>query len=259
MSDWPVQTHNCILVAEDLEANQELARIYLHVGGYQAEFVANGAAAVKAVQSKIYDLVLMDVQMPQMDGIAATKAMRSLDGSIRNVPIVAMTANVLPEQIRRIEAAGMNGHVAKPMELDEFLREIRRLVGPAKVLDNWVEGAPAERGALVVKDFREFRAISGNEIVTAWLTRLLKELQVTFFDRKPNMYDRSKLAHRVHAIVSQAGILGFSDLSRLCSALEEACANGGNVLPAFEKAALAASAARLAIGSLGDQAIMHHS
>src|ERR1700680_457729 len=120
MSDRPALARSCILVADDLEANRELVRIYLRVGGYRAVFVANGAEAVKAVQSRIYDLVLMDVQMPEMDGIAAAKAIRKLDDSVRNVPIIAMTANVLPEQVRRIGAAGMNGHVAKPMELDDL-------------------------------------------------------------------------------------------------------------------------------------------
>ena len=143
-------TRNCILVAEDLEANQELVRIYLRAGGYRAAFVANGAEAVKAVRSKIYDLVLMDVQMPQMDGIAAAKAIRKLDGSVRNIPIIAMTANVLPKQIRCIEAAGMNGYVAKPTELDDLLTEIGRLVvQPSKVLAHL--RAPAEREPLVAE------------------------------------------------------------------------------------------------------------
>ena len=67
------------------------------------------------------------------------------------------------------------------------------------------------------------------------------------------MIDRSQLARRAHAIVSQAGILGFSDLARLCSTLEEACANGGDVSSPFRKAELAARAARDAIGSLVEQ------
>jgi CheY-like chemotaxis protein len=252
MSDRPALARKGILVAEDLEVNQELVRIYLQVGGYQAAFVANGAEAVKEVQSKTYDLVLMDVQMPQMDGIAAAKAIRKLDRSVRNIPIIAMTANVLPKQIRCIEAAGMNGYVAKPTELDDLLTEISRLVPPPKVLDHLI--APAEHAPLVAKDFREFRAISGKEVVTAWLTRLLEELRRTFVDQEPDVFDRSQLACHAHAIVSQAGILGFSDLARLCSALEEACANGGDVLSAFGKAQLAARAARDAIGCLVKQA-----
>jgi CheY-like chemotaxis protein len=251
MSDQPARTHDCILVAEDLEANRELVRIYLQAGGYRAAFVASGTAAVEAVRSKIYDLVLMDVQMPQMDGIAATKAIRSLDGSARNIPIVAMTANVLPEQIRRIEAAGMNGHIAKPMELDDLLSEIRRLVGPAKVPDFRDKEAPSERRPLALFNFKELREISGDELVAVWLTRLLHDLQITFFDQEPNVFDRSKLAGRAHAIVSEAGILGFSDL-------EEACVSGGNVLPAFGKAELAARAARLAISGGAAQGERHH-
>jgi CheY-like chemotaxis protein len=252
MSDRPAMTRSCILVAEDLEANQELIRIYLRVGGYQADFVANGTEAVKAVGSKIYDLVLMDVQMPEMDGIAAAKAIRKLDASVRNIPIVAMTANVLPKQIRSIEAAGMNGYVVKPTELDDLLTEIERLVvRPSKVLAHL--RVPAERKPLIAKDFTEFRAISGKEVVTAWLARLAEELRATFLDQEIDMIDRAHLARRAHSIVSQAGILGFSDLARLCGTLEEACAKGGDLSSQFRKAELAARAARDAIGSLVEQ------
>jgi CheY-like chemotaxis protein len=251
MPDRPALARNSILVAEDMEANQELVRIYLRVGGYQAAFVANGVEAVQAVKFKIYDLVLMDIQMPQMDGIAAARVIRKLDGPVRNIPIVAMTANVLPKHIRSIEAAGMNGHVAKPTELDDLLTEIGRLVRPPKVIDRLI--APAERAPLAANDFREFRAISGKEVVAAWLSRLSEELRNTFLDQKPDMIDRSQLARRAHAIVSQAGILGFSDLARLCGTLEEACANGGDILSPFRKAELAARVARDAIGSLVGQ------
>jgi HPt (histidine-containing phosphotransfer) domain-containing protein len=113
--------------------------------------------------------------------------------------------------------------------------------------------APVERAPLATKDFREFRAISGKEVVTAWLARLSEELRNTFFDREPDMIDRSQLAHRAHAIVSQAGILGFSDLARLCGTLEEACTNGGDVSSPFRKAELAARRARDSIGSLREQ------
>jgi CheY-like chemotaxis protein len=256
MSDRPALAHDRILVAEDLEANQELVRIYLRVGGYRSTFVANGAEAVKAVQSKIYDLVLMDVQMPQMDGITATKAIRKLAGSVQNIPIIAMTANVMPKQIRCIEAAGMNGYVAKPTELDDLLTEIGRLVWPPKDIDHSI--APTEGAPLVAKILTEFRAISGKEIVSAWLGRLSKELRSTFLDQEPNRIDRSQLARRAHAIVSQAGILGFADLARLCGTLEEACANGGDMLSSFRRAELAARAACDAIGSLGETAVVHH-
>jgi CheY-like chemotaxis protein len=248
MSDGPTLDRNRILVAEDLEANQELVRIYLRAGGYRAAFVANGAEAVKAVLSDVYHLVLMDIQMPQMDGITAAKAIRNLGGSIRNIPIIAMTANVLPKQIRCIEAAGMNGYIAKPAELDELLTEVGRLLRPAQVFEHFTTST--DRAPWIAKDFVEFRAICGQEVVIAWLARLSKELEITFLKQEPDTIDRSQLARRAHVIVSLAGLLGFSDLARLCCSLEEACANGGNVSLSFRKAELAARAARDAIGSL---------
>jgi CheY-like chemotaxis protein len=253
MSDRPAPAHNRILVAEDLETNQELARIYLRAGGYQSEFVSNGAEAVTAVQSKSYDLVLMDIQMPQMDGIAAAKAIRSLDGPARNIPIIAMTANVFPEQLRRIKAAGINAHVAKPVELDDLLGELNRLLGPQDI------GPPAEkphrpRAPFAADEFENFRAMMGSKIVAVWLARLSQDLQSAFFDHGQAPPDRSRLARRAHAIVSQAGILGFSELARLCGTLEEACATGADVSAPFGKAKLAARAAHDTIGSLVSRA-----
>jgi CheY-like chemotaxis protein len=245
--------HHRILVAEDLEANQELARIYLRAGGYPADFVVNGEEALAAVRSKTYDLVLMDVQMPHMDGIAAAKAIRKLDCPACNIPIVAMTANMLPEQIRCIEAAGMNGHVVKPMEIDDLLSEVARLIGPPKGLHHFAEKTPAEHAPFVVRNFEDFRATIGTEKVSTWLTRLLEELRSTFFDQESKTLDRTQLARRAHAIVSQAGILGFSDLARLCSTLEQACATGGDVSSPFGKAELAARAVHDAVGSLVNQ------
>jgi CheY-like chemotaxis protein len=242
--------HNRILVAEDLESNQELIRIYLRAGGYQAAFVANGAEAVTAVQSDTYDLVLMDIQMAPMDGIAAAKAIRKLAGPVRDLPIIAMTANVLPEQIRCIEAAGINGYVAKPTELADLLREIRRFVEPRKLSAHSEKKAPAEVAGFVLEDFEAFRTISGEQTVAVWLTRLSKELQRTFFDEEADKFDPSLLARRAHAIVSQAGLLGFSDLTQLCGTLEQTCANGGDVSSAFGKAERSARAVRDAIGTL---------
>src|SRR6201999_220012 len=125
----------------DLEQNQELVRAYLTLLGRDADFVGDGEQAVAAVQTRAYSLVLMDVRMPRMDGIAATQAIRALQGPARNIPIIAMTANVWPEQIRAIEAAGMNGHVAKPVELDAFRRALARF--PQRPDSEGAPGAPS--------------------------------------------------------------------------------------------------------------------
>jgi CheY-like chemotaxis protein len=81
---------------------------------------------VKAVQDKHYDLVLMDIQMPTMDGLTATRHIRALDPPMRDVPIIAMTANVLPQQVEEFRSAGMADHIGKPFKRDELYGVIER-------------------------------------------------------------------------------------------------------------------------------------
>ena len=130
MSDLPSPVRSRgsarILLAEDVEINQEIASAILRRGGYEVDVVADGSEAVKAVQERRYDLVLMDVQMPVMDGIDATAHIRSLDGSVRDIPIIAMTANVYAEQVSAFRASGMNDHVGKPFRPDELYAAIDR-------------------------------------------------------------------------------------------------------------------------------------
>jgi CheY-like chemotaxis protein len=242
--------HKRILVAEDLDADRELARQFLHSEGYQVEIVADGVEAVAAVQSGNFALVLMDLQMPHMDGFAAAKAIRDLGGPTRNIPIIAMTGNVSPEQIRSIKEAGMIGQVRKPIEGNDLLREVGWVLGSPNALGPPGEKAPVAHSSFVDEDFQDFRTLMSSQEVKKWLTRLSNELQRTFCDQGPDAIDRSDLARRAHAIVSQAGFLGFSDLSQLCGTLEEACNTQADLSLPFEKARLAADAARRTISTL---------
>jgi signal transduction histidine kinase/CheY-like chemotaxis protein len=122
----PAGTGARILLAEDNEINQEIARTVLEAAGHRVDVVGDGAAAVMAVHGGGYDLVLMDVQMPVMDGLTATKRIRALDGPGRLTPIVAMTANVLPQQVAQFRAAGMDDHVGKPFKREELFAAIER-------------------------------------------------------------------------------------------------------------------------------------
>ncbi len=109
-----------VLLAEDVEVNQMLAVALLDRAGHRVTVVDNGAEAVAAVQADAFDIVLMDVQMPIKDGIEATKDIRALGGRYAALPIVAVTANVMPDDIDRFRAAGMNDHLGKPFPIDAF-------------------------------------------------------------------------------------------------------------------------------------------
>jgi PAS domain S-box-containing protein len=113
-----------ILLAEDSQANQLVAMNVLENAGYQVDAVANGIEAIKAVQSLPYDVILMDLQMPEMGGLEATEHIRQLPSSIGSVPIFAMTANVLGEVRSQCKAAGMNGFISKPINKHEMFASL---------------------------------------------------------------------------------------------------------------------------------------
>ena len=115
-----------ILVAEDNDVNQILISAVLTRMGHVVHLVANGQLAVEAVHRGQYDLVLMDLQMPGMDGMEATQAIRALDGPQAGLPIIAMTANAFEEDRQACLAAGMDDYVAKPIDMDQLARAIAR-------------------------------------------------------------------------------------------------------------------------------------
>ena len=121
-----------ILVAEDNDILRKLVLKLLERRGLWADFVVNGKEAVAAVQQKSYDLVLMDMQMPEMDGISATRAIRALAGRERDVPIIALTANALVGQRESCSAAGMNDFLTKPIQPEALYEAITRW-GAARV------------------------------------------------------------------------------------------------------------------------------
>ena len=118
-----------LLLAEDLEVNQELIKAVLESAGHRVDIASNGAKAIEMVKATRYDIVLMDVQMPVVDGITATQSIRASSHSSRDIPIIAMTANVLPDQVLTLKKAGMNDHVGKPFKRAELEAVIARWSG----------------------------------------------------------------------------------------------------------------------------------
>ena len=130
----PLKRHRTghILLAEDNELNQEIATAILTEAGFTVEIAANGQLAVdmlRDVQPGYYDLILMDVQMPVMDGYAATQAIRALDDpKLASIPILAMTANAFEEDRQAALRAGMNGHIAKPIDIDTLFETLDAMI-----------------------------------------------------------------------------------------------------------------------------------
>jgi CheY-like chemotaxis protein len=117
-----------VLLAEDNAVNQRLAARLLEKQGHSAVVVGTGRAALKALDEQEFDLVLMDVQMPDMDGLEATAAIRGREkGNVKRVPIIAMTAHAMSGDRERCLAAGMDGYVAKPIFGEALAREINRV------------------------------------------------------------------------------------------------------------------------------------
>ncbi|MGU3538952.1 ATP-binding protein [Methylobacterium sp. A54F] len=217
-----------LLLVEDVPLNQELACAVLEAHGFAVAVAGDGAEAVAAVsraaaEGAPYDLVLMDVQMPRMDGLAATRLIRALPAPASQVPIVAMTANVLPSQVADLRAAGMDDHVGKPFRRADLLATIGRWTSTQRAARAEPAAQILDRSALAAVE-----QTLGAERVRALLGLLVSELQERL---RPDEPDRKQFAHDAHAMVSAAGMLGFVGLSDLCREIEAAAASGADLVP----------------------------
>ncbi len=131
--DLGIYSGKRVLLVEDNELNREIATEILEEAGMIVESVEDGSDAVDRMASapdNMYDIILMDIQMPRMDGYTATREIRTLSSNIKaNIPIVAMTANAFDEDRRKAFEAGMNGHIAKPIEIENILVAFDEIFG----------------------------------------------------------------------------------------------------------------------------------
>jgi CheY-like chemotaxis protein len=119
-----------VLLAEDNPVNQRVTALMLQRMGCHADVVGNGFEACDAMRQVSYDLVLMDCQMPDMDGYACTRAIRALEGSLRRTPIIALTANALKGEREQCLSAGMDDYLSKPITPDALSAALERWLPP---------------------------------------------------------------------------------------------------------------------------------
>jgi PAS domain S-box-containing protein len=145
-----------ILLVEDNVLNQEVASELLREAGFNVDIAENGEEAVERVGNGQYDLVFMDMQMPVMDGLMATRAIRKLPG-LENLPIIAMTANAMRQDQERCLEAGMNDHLAKPIDPDQVWSVLLKHIPPMHAVEIKPRPAPSQKAAVAPIDPKAFK------------------------------------------------------------------------------------------------------
>jgi len=212
-----------ILLVEDNPINQELARDLLNRAGIVVNIAGDGQEALAILGRERFDAVLMDCQMPVMDGYEATRALRQRP-ELKDLPVIAMTANAMAGDRRKVLQAGMNDHVAKPIRVDDLFATLARWVHPALP-------SPAPEAPLPALDMRAgLAALMGDEALYRRLLALFREREVDFVARFRSARehgDSDAPTRCAHDLKSVAGTLGMAALQRAAAALEEACSLGG--------------------------------
>ena len=150
-----------ILLAEDNLINQKVSLKILHASGYNASAVSNGAEAVESIQNEDYDLILMDIQMPEVDGFSATAQIRRLENEKGDVPIIALTAHALMGDREKCLSSGMNEYLSKPIIARDLLAMIDRLLDLQNVPLEKIPEAKQVDSSLF--DFERLKKVSADD------------------------------------------------------------------------------------------------
>ncbi len=215
-----------ILVAEDNALNQQVALGLLQREGHSVELVSNGREAVEAVRASAYDVVLMDIHMPELDGLEATREIRRIDGERGRTPVIAFSGSLLEGQTAQCLAAGMDAHLAKPIDPAALAAALARHAASQPAAPPVVG---AEAGPILDEAYLGTLVEALGRAKVAALVELLPE------DSRPHrerleaacaLGDLEFARHAAHAltgITANLGLRAFADLTR---ELEEACSDG---------------------------------
>ncbi len=223
-----------VLLVEDNEINQELALELLSHGGINAILAENGQQAIDQIQKNAFDGVLMDIQMPIMDGYSATKIIRKLVVG-KELPIIAMTANVMSSDIEQALQAGMNDHISKPINVAEMFCTMAKWISPENptlTLEN--KGNNTKNTDYTLPKFNGIDTDAGMAI-SQGNEKLYRRLLIKFlqseqgyteqFQQAQQSQDKDAAMRVAHTLKGVAGNIGAGEIQSAAQALEQACNN----------------------------------
>jgi signal transduction histidine kinase/CheY-like chemotaxis protein len=236
-----------VLVAEDNEMIRELIEAMLTDAGHEVVLVQNGAQAIAALEANDFDLVLMDVQMPEMDGIAATRRIREMGDRVRGIPIIALTAYAMPEDIARCRSAGANEHLSKPIDRQKLLRLVAKWSGSRHALS----ATPPDNATVSqVIDIAFLNALEDRvgKARVSMFAGMFRDQLSKGLDAITSTADRNRIAQESHDLLSVAGTLGCIELTTRSRALMNAAMHEtGDLGPLVAEMTMAAGRALTAM------------
>jgi PAS domain S-box-containing protein len=217
-----------VLLVEDNEVNQEVAELMLTRLGYQVHAARDGIGALEALAQRRYAAVLMDVQMPRMDGYEATRQLRALEAGRTRTPVIALTANALPSDRQRVLAAGMDDFLTKPVGLDQLAAMLGKWTGDAPAADT-SEARPEPGAALDLGALATLRTIAEgmppgylDKLVTTFCTTA--ETKLAELEAALGRGNAPAVATAAHALKGSSASMGALRLADLLGGIESAAA-----------------------------------
>lgn len=219
-----------ILLAEDNKINQQFAIHLLRKAGHCLHVAENGHQAVDALLAQDFDVILMDVQMPELDGVEATRQIRALSGPRAKIPIIAMTAHAMAGAREEYLAAGMDDYVSKPVQPALLLEKLARIAASAPAPSAPAETAPPPSPAILLdrENIDALQAIMGPEKAADFVRQTLAEIARALMEIRQACAaeDFQRLGRNAHGLVSAAGNAGACQVSALAREIEQACRKG---------------------------------
>jgi signal transduction histidine kinase/CheY-like chemotaxis protein len=219
-----------VLVAEDNATNQLVVRSVLAKFNIAPVMAGNGLEAIEAVKRATYDVILMDVHMPEMDGLEATRAIRAMRGVQSRVPIIALTANAFDSDVVQCKTAGMNAHLGKPFRREDLMIALADVIrgkleyhGGSTSTTAATENAPAIDWNII----EDFRADSGEEMLRLLIDTFLADAAAKLDQLAELAKDKSARAEVIrlaHSLKSASAMAGAAALSKIAARVEKALA-----------------------------------